>query len=236
VLVRVKAARGEGSYQILALGEGSPSGPAVRQLVDELVRASRPGDALVMAAEFARQLPGSSAKGEVLLAAGKLAERLAGGAANTGGTGLDAAVVHRTSQLLGEPLFDASAGRLRYAGAFEALVQGEGRVAEEASFRLVARAQPCGPTEVARRAAFFAQRFPDSPMAAEAQLLQARAEEEGYWRSGGKDADLLKRSVAAYREAARAKVPEVGAEARKALKRLDVKRPKRLAKPPALCR
>jgi len=230
VLVRVRSTLGEGSYQVLALGQGSASGPAALKLLDALSREGRGAQALVLAAEFARQLPGSSAKGEVLLAAGKLAERLAAAGAP------DPAAAQRAAQLLGEPVYEVAGGKVRYAGAFEALVQGEGRVAEEASFRLVPRAQPCGPNEVARRAAFFLQRFPDSPMAPEARLLQARAEEDGYWRGGGKDGDALKRAQASYREAAKAKAPEVAVEAKKALKRLGGKRPQRPARPPVICR
>jgi hypothetical protein len=230
VLARVRAAEGNGAYQVLALGQGSASGPAALRLLDELAREGRGYQALVLAAEFARHLPGSSAKGEVLLAAGKLAEQLA--AAGTP----DPAVAQRVSQLLGEPLYDTAAGRPRYAGAFEALVQGEGRVAEEASLRLVTRARPCGPTEVARRAAFFLQRFPEAERADEARLLEARAEEEGYWRGGGKDAEALRRAVAAYGRAAAAPSPEASAEGKRALKRLSGKRPQRPAKAIQVCR
>jgi serine/threonine-protein kinase len=231
VLLRVRAARGEGAYQVIALGEGSASGPAALKVLDALARDGRGARGLALAAEIARQLPGSSAKAEVLLAAGKLAERLA-----ASGPAPDAPTVQRVSQLLGEPLYDGAGGRLRYSGAFEALVQGEGRVAEEASLRLVTRARPCGPTEVARRAAFFLQRFPEAEGAGEARLLEARAEEEGYWRGGGKDAEVLRRAAAAYGRAAGAPSPEVSAEGKRALKRLSGKRPQRPAKPIQVCR
>jgi serine/threonine-protein kinase len=231
VLLRVRATRGEGGYQALALGQGSASGPAALKVLDALARDGRGGRGLALAAEMARQLPGSSAKAEVLLAAGKLAERLA-----ASGPAPDAPTTLKVSQLLGEPLYDGAGARLRYAGAFEALVQGEGRVAEEASLRLVTRARPCGPTEVARRAAFFLQRFPEAERADEARLLEARAEEEGYWRAGGKDAEALRRAVAAYGRAAAAPSPEASAEGKRALKRLSGKRPQRPAKAIQVCR
>jgi serine/threonine-protein kinase len=231
VLLRVRAARGEGGYEALALGQGSASGPAALRVLDALAKEGRGVHGLMLAAELARQLPGSSAKAEVLLAAGKLAERLA-----SAGPAPDAAAAQRISQLLGEPLYEGAGARLRYAGAFEALVQGEGRVAEEASFRLVLRARPCGPTEVARRAGFFLQRFPAAERADEARLLEARAEEEGYWRGGGKDAEALRRATAAYGRAADAASPEVSAEGKRALKRLSGKRPQRPGKPIQVCR
>ncbi len=227
VLVRVRAWRGEGAYQALALGQNSASGQAVLKLVDELARADRVGQALVLAAGFAKLLPGSSAKGEVLLAAGRLAERMAGSGAP------DLASAERASQLLGEPVFEVASGKSRYAGAFEALVQGEGRVAEEASFRLITRAGPCGSAEVARRAAFFLQRFPDSPLAPEAQLLVARAEEDLYWRGGARDA--LRRALDAYTQAAKAKKTDAGAEGKKGARRLGAKKPQKPGRPLAVC-
>ena len=227
VLVRVRGRRGEGGYQILALGQGSVSGPAALKLMDELGRSDRAGQALVLAAAFAKFLPGSSAKGEVLLAAGKLAEQMAGSGAP------DLASAERASQLLGEPVFELASGKAHYPGTFEALVQGEGRVAEEASFRLINRAKPCGPAEVARRGNFFLQRFPDSPLAPDARLAVARAEEEAFWRGGGKDA--LRRALDAYEQLVRAKKGEAFAEAKKATRRLSAKKPARGPKPPPVC-
>ena len=227
VLVRVRARRGEGAYQIVALGQGSASGPAALKLVDELARSDRAGQALVLAAAFAKLLPGSSAKGEILLAAGKIAEQMAASGAP------DLAAAERASQLLGEPVFVVATGRARYGGAFEALVQGEGRTAEEASFRLITRARPCGPAEVARRGAFFLARFPDSADAPEARLLVARAEEEAYWRGGTKEA--LRRATEAWEEVARPKKGEGAAEAKKALQRLKAKHPQKPDKLAAIC-
>jgi len=229
VLVRVRASRGEGTYQILALGEGSASGPAALKALDELARADRSGQALVFAAGFAKLVPASSAKGEVLLAAGKLAEQMAASGAP------DLASAQRASELLGDPVFDVASGRARYGGAFEALVQGEGRVAEEASFRLITRARPCGPAEVARRGSFFLTRFPDSASAQDARLLVARGEEETYWRGGAGAKDALRRAADAYGKLARGKKGEGAADAKKALARLQSKKPVRPAKLPALC-
>jgi len=227
VLVRVRAWRGEGAYQVVALGQNGASSQAVLKLVDELSRADRPGQALVLAAGFAKLLPGSPAKGEVLLAAGRLAERMAASGAP------DLAGAERASQLIGEPVLEVASGKARYGGAFEALVQGEGRVAEEASFRLVTRAAPCGPAEVARRATFFLQRFPDSPLAPEAHLLVGRAEEELYWHGGGKDA--LRRALDGYGQAAKAKKTEAGAEGKRGVRRLGAKKPQKPGRPLAVC-
>jgi hypothetical protein len=227
VLVRVRAWRGEGAYQILALGEGSASGPTALKLIDELARSDRGGQALILAAAYAKLLPASSAKGEVLLAAGKLAEQMAASGAP------DLASAERASQLLGEPIFEVGSGKAHYAGAFEALVQGEGRVAEEAGFRLMTRAKPCGPAEVARRGAFFLQRFPDSASARDARVLVARAEEEAYWHGGGKEA--LRRAVDAYEQLAKGKKGDVAIEAKKAARRLEAKKPQKPAKLPPLC-
>jgi hypothetical protein len=229
VLLRVRAARGEGAYRVVALGQGSASGPAALQALGALERDGRGARALAFAAELAQALPGASAKPELMLAAGQLAERLA-----AAGPVADAAAVARASQLLGEPVYEGA--RPRYAGAFEALVQGEGRVAEEASFRLVVRASPCGPAEVARRAAFFLGRFPDGARSAEARVLEARAEEAGYWSGGGRDADALGRARAAWQRAAAAPGPEGGEAARRAVRRLSARRPQRPAQAAPLCR
>jgi len=137
------------------------------------------------------------------------------------------------SQLLGDPIFEATGSRVRYAGAFEALVEGQGRLAEEASFRLILRASPCGPADVARRAGFFLQRHPGSSFAPEARLWLARAEEEAYWRGGGKDA--LRRTVDAYQAVANGK-GDGAAEARKRLKSLQTRKPQRPASPRVVCR
>jgi serine/threonine-protein kinase len=231
VLLRVRAARGEGAYRVVALGQGSASGPAALQVLGELEGDGRGARALAVAAELAQALPGASAKPELMLAAGQLAERLA-----AAGRAADAAAVARASHLLGEPVFEGAGGRARYTGAFEALVQGEGRVAEEASFRLVVRARPCGPAEVARRAAFFLGRFPDGARAAEARVLEARAEEAGYWGGGGRDPDALRRARAAWERAAAAPGPEGAEEARRAVRRLSARRPQRPAQAAPLCR
>jgi hypothetical protein len=231
VLLRVRAARGEGAYRVVALGQGSASGPAALEALGDLERDGRGARALAVAAELARALPGASAKPELMLAAGQLAERLA-----AAGPVADAALVARASHLLGEPIFEGAGARPRYTGAFEALVQGEGRVAEEASFRLVVRASPCGPAEVARRAAFFVGRFPDGARAAEARVLEARAEEAAYWGGGGRDADALRRARAAWERAAAAPGPEGAEEARRAVRRLSARWPQRPARAAPLCR
>jgi len=227
-LLQLRGAKGEGRYDVVALGPGSSSGPAVLRLLEALESDGRATQALELAAGFARLERGSSARTDVLLAAGKLAERLAVGAKPD-----LVKQCERASQLLGDPIFEATGSRVRYAGAFEALVEGQGRLAEEASFRLIMRASPCGPGDVARRAGFFLQRHPGSSFAPEARLWLARAEEEAYWRGGGKDA--LRRAVDAYQAVAKGK-GEGAAEARKRLNALQTRKPQRPASPRVVCR
>jgi hypothetical protein len=226
-LVQLRGAASEGRYEIVALGQGSSSGPAVLKLMEKLEQEGRAPQALELSAGFSRLLPGSSARTDVLLASGKLAERLAA----SGRLDLLQAT-DRAAQLLGEPIFAAGTGQARYAGAFEALVEGQGRFAEEASFRLITRASPCGAGEVERRAAFFLQRFPASAFAPEARLWLARAQEDEYWRGGGPKA--LSRAIDSYRAVAQAK-REGAAEARQRLKRLNAKKPQRPATPQVVC-
>jgi hypothetical protein len=227
-LLQLRAAKGEGQYDVAALGQGSSSGPAVLKLLERLEVEGRGPQALELAAGFVRLLPGSAARTDVLLASGKLAEKLA-----ASGRPEVVQASERAAQLLGEPIFESSSGRARYAGAFEALVEGQGRFAEEASFRLITRATPCGASEVARRATFFLQRFPTSTFAVEARLWLARAQEDEYWRGGGHEA--IRRAIESYQVVARAKV-EGAAEARQRVKRLSAKKPQRPATPRVACK
>ena len=227
-LLQLRGEKGEGRYAVVALGPGSSSGPAVLSLLEELEKDRRAAQGLELAAGFLRMVPGSAARTDILLAAGKLAERLA-----AGGRGEVVQATARASQLLGEPLFETSNGRIRYSGTFEALVEGEGRLAEEASFRLISRATPCGSAEVGRRAAFFLQRYPSSTYANEARLWLARSAEDEYWRSGGKD--HLRRAIDAYQAAAKARWKGAD-EAKKRLKNLKARRPQRPPSPRVVCR
>jgi len=194
VLVQLRADQGAGRYDLLALGPGSASGAAAIALAGALAEARRFPQALELLAGFAQQLPSSPARTEVLLAAGKLAERAAASLPPSA-----AGRFARAEKLLGLPLFTARGG-LRYQGAFEARVEGTGPLAEQASLRLVPLAVPCTPDDVARRAVDFLQRYPDSPLAQEARLWQARALEEAFWK--GRVRGLAVRAVGAYRAAA----------------------------------
>ena len=75
VLLRVKAASGEGAYRVVALGPGADSGNAVLALLRELEAEARVDDALLVAAAFAHLEPASPARGEVLRLAARLVER-----------------------------------------------------------------------------------------------------------------------------------------------------------------
>ncbi len=222
VLLQLRGDKSEGRYDVMALGQSSSSGPAVLSLLDALEKDGRGSEALELAAGFAQLLPGSAARSDVLLAAGKLAERLA-----ASGNAHLARAAERASQLLGQPVFEDAGAKVRYAGSFEALVDGPGRIAEEASFRLVSRAMPCSPADVERRADSFLARFPSSPFAGEARLWRARAQEEEYWRGGGKEP--LRQAIESYHMVARDK-GDLAAEARRQLKKLSGKK---LQRPPS---
>ncbi len=230
VLFQLRGTSGEGRYDIAALGQSSSSGPVVLTLLQALEKDGRAAQALELAAGFVRILPRSAARDDVLLAAGKLAERMAPSGRLAG-----APAVERASRLLGDSIFDNANGRIRYSGAFEAQVrvEGEGRSAEESAWRLVSRATPCSASDVERRATFFLTRFPKSAFAQEARLWLARAQEEEFRLSGSKEA--LRRAVESYRILASDK-GEGGAEARKRLKKLDVRRPARPAASRLVCK
>ncbi|HYQ80201.1 MAG TPA: serine/threonine-protein kinase [Anaeromyxobacteraceae bacterium] len=227
-LVQVRALSGEGRYAAVALGPGSASGAALVRLLEELPRDGRGPQALELAAGYVTLVPGSTVRTDVLVAAGKLAEKLA----PTGRADL-VPVTARASQLLGDAIFETQNGKVRYFGSFEAQVEGQGKLAEEASFRLITRATPCGPAEVERRASYFLERFPDSRFAAEARLWQARALEDAFWSKGSKA--TLQRALEAYRGAARGK-GEVAKEARQRLQKLGGRKPQRPAGPRVVCK
>ncbi len=227
-LLLLRGENGEGRYAVVALGPGSSSAAAVLALLEELDREGRPAQGLELAAAFLRLVPGSASRADVLLAAGKLAESVAAAKGDA------VKATARASQLLGEPIFEVVRGeRARYAGAFEAMVEGHGRLAEEASFRLISRASPCGPAEVGRRAAYFLQRYPASAWAAEARLWQARAAEDEYWRAGTRE--LLRQAVEAYQGVVQARGAGVE-EAKSRLRALGAKRPHRPPGARVVCR
>jgi eukaryotic-like serine/threonine-protein kinase len=221
VLLQLRASSGEGRYDIVALGQSSSSGPAVLALLQTLEKDGHAPQALELAAGFVRILPRSTARDDVLLSAGKLAERIAPAAKLASDP-----AVERASRLLGEAVFEKVEGRQRYAGAFESQVRvgGDGRSAEEASWRLISRATPCTAADVERRASFFLTRFGKSVHAAEARLWLARAQEEEFRLSGSREA--LRRAVDSYRMLT-ATPGEPGAEARRRLKALEIRKPVR---------
>jgi serine/threonine-protein kinase len=215
VLVQLRAAQGTGRYDVLAIGPGSASGAAAIELAEALAGQRRFPQALELLAGFVQQVA-SSARTDVLLAAGRIAERAAAALPASAAPRFE-----RAEKLLGAPIFAARAG-LRYVGAFEARVDGTGPLAEQAALRLVPLAHPCTPDDVVRRAVEFLVRFPESPLAQEARLWQARALEEAYWKSRVRG--LAIRAGAAYRSAALLDGPGK-AEAEARIKALESRRP-----------
>jgi serine/threonine-protein kinase len=225
LLLTLRAERGEGRYDLVSLGAGAKSGATVLALVDELARSGRAPLATELAAAFVRAVPGSAARTDVLLAAGKVAEQAARGATRSG-----ADRYARASELLGVPVLEVSGRTVRYRGAFEALVQGKGRLAEEAGARLVRLAAPCTGADVAARAEAFLAAHSDSVFAPEIRLRRARGLEAAFWAGGGRDRKALARAIEAYREAAAG--PE-RSEAKDRIARLSRKRPQREGSRPA---
>ncbi|HEY6098327.1 MAG TPA: hypothetical protein VIW03_02790, partial [Anaeromyxobacter sp.] len=195
-ILELHAASGEGRYDLLALGEGAASTDALLATVRALAASGRPFAALELAAGHASRLPRAAGRAEVLLAAGRIAEGLAAGLAPGG-----ARLHDRAAQLLGIAIFQEAGAKVAYRGAFEAQVQGEGRAADEAALRLVALAAPCTPDDVAARAAAFLERKPSpaTDLASEARLVRARALEDAYWSSGGKDRGRLDAALGAWK-------------------------------------
>ncbi|HET8539733.1 MAG TPA: serine/threonine-protein kinase [Anaeromyxobacter sp.] len=120
VLVELRAAEGEGRYDLVALGEGAAAGDAALALVGGLADGGRRAPALELAAAYATRLPRAARRGEVLRAAGRVAMAAAPGLAPEGAHAFD-----RAAQLLGTAVFQAGdEGRVSYTGAFEALATG----------------------------------------------------------------------------------------------------------------
>jgi len=230
-LLQLRAASGEGRYDVVALGRGNASGPAAAALVEALAAAGRVPQALELAAGFVANLPDAPGRVDVLLAAGKAAERAAAALRPA-----DLARFARTAQVLGDPLYEAAGAEVRYRGAFEraAAGPGAGRIGEEAAFRLVPLASPCTPEAIAQRATSFLQAHPASEHAGDARLWQAQAFEEAYWRGGGRDRRLLERALASYRVVAQGK-GAAAAQAAERSRRLSGKRPSRDGAP-RVCR
>lgn len=84
VLLRVRAAAGEGGYRVVALGSEGASGRALLSELATLEASGRPAEALLVASAFARLEPGSPARPEVLRVAARLAGSGAGSGAGAG--------------------------------------------------------------------------------------------------------------------------------------------------------
>jgi len=74
VLLRVTAARGHGTYRVVALGPGEASGRAVMAVLRGLEAEGRVDGALLVAATFVHLEPASPARGDVLRLAARLVE------------------------------------------------------------------------------------------------------------------------------------------------------------------
>jgi hypothetical protein len=218
-LLRLKAPHGEGRWTVLALGEEAGSGTAALALAEELTRAGRPEAALEVLAAFARAVPSAPGRTEALLLASRIAETF------DGRPEAEAGKLERASRRLGAPVLVAEEGVLRYRAGYEALVQGTGPAAEAAALKVVAIGAPCGPAEVAARAAAFLKWTPAPTQAPEARRLQARALEALFHaapRAGQPAARLA--AQAAWR-AAEKDGGEVAVEARKRLAALSSAHP-----------
>jgi serine/threonine-protein kinase len=218
VLLQLRAGQGAGRYDVVGLGPGSASGAAAVALAEKLAEERRFPQALELLAGFLHYLPASSARAEALLAAGKIAERAAGVLPGSAVGRFARAGAH-----LGEPIFEARGG-LRYLGAFEARVEPGGPLAEQAELRRIPFASPCTPDIVAQRAVAFLTSHPESPLAQEARLWQARALEEAYWKTRARGFAL--RAIGAYDSAAKLEGPGK-AEATARVKALESRRPSR---------
>ncbi|HET7825341.1 MAG TPA: protein kinase [Anaeromyxobacter sp.] len=119
-IVELRAAAGQGRYDLVALGDGAPSRDAVLATMRALVAAGRPGAALELAAGYASSLPRASGSGEALREAGRIAGALAPSL-----TPVAARAHDRAAQLLGVALFEEEGGKVVYRGAFEAAADGE---------------------------------------------------------------------------------------------------------------
>jgi tRNA A-37 threonylcarbamoyl transferase component Bud32 len=117
-ILELRAASGEGRYDLLALGEGAGSGQAVLGAVRALAAAGRPGAALELAAGWAARLPRAAGRADVLAAAGRIAGDLAPALSPTAARAHD-----RAAQLLGAAVFEVEDGKVVYRGAFEAAAQ-----------------------------------------------------------------------------------------------------------------
>ncbi|WP_242360201.1 protein kinase [Anaeromyxobacter sp. SG17] len=198
VLLEVSALEDAGGYTALALGTDAASGEAALALVRALAGASRAAPALELAAAYAEELPRAAARDAVLLEAGRIAEAAAASLAPEGVAAYDAA-----ARRLGEALFEAADGKVRYLAAFERRIGGAGPLAEEAALRAIALAPPCGAEEVWARAEAVLSRAPaPAPeRAATARVLAARAAEE-LLRAAPADPALRVRAADAWRAVA----------------------------------
>jgi serine/threonine-protein kinase len=113
-LVQLRAASGQGKYEVVALGRGAASGAAVAERVRALAEAGRAPQALELAAAFAAGLPDAASRDDVLRLAGEIAE---GAAARIGVDGV--AAFEHASRLLGTAVLEVADGKVSYRGAFD---------------------------------------------------------------------------------------------------------------------
>jgi hypothetical protein len=121
VIVQLRAAAGEGSYRVAALGSGPASGAAVLSLARGLAAEGRSAAALELAAAYAGTFPDGASRDVLLLAGG-----VAAGAARDLPPGA-IATFDRAGQLLGEAIFEEVGAKVVYRGAFEARAAAAGR-------------------------------------------------------------------------------------------------------------
>jgi hypothetical protein len=120
-ILELRAAAGQGRYDLVALGDGAPSGRAVLATVRALAAAGRASAALELAAGYASIAPRSAGRAEALRAAGRIAGELAPGLSPGAARAHD-----RAAQLLGAPVFEEDGGKIVYRGAFEAAARSDG--------------------------------------------------------------------------------------------------------------
>jgi len=217
-LVRLRAALGEGHYEIMAVGSGEESAPFLRERLGALVAAGRSPAALELAAAFARALPQARGRDEVLIAAGAVAAGLAPALRPDG-----LAPYRPLEKLVERPVFEVVKGAVRYDAAFELMVEGRDAASEQARLTAVRAVAPCRLEEIRTRSRDFLARFPASRSAAEVFLAWARAEDDSFFLTG-RPADL-RGALDAYRAVVAGGEGPGAAEARNRLRALSRPRP-----------
>jgi serine/threonine-protein kinase len=113
-LIRLRGGESRGTYTVISLAGGAPSGPTALEEVRTLAADGRLAPALELAAAVARTLPGLPGRAELLALAGKLAAEAAPGLTPDDLPRFDAA-----GRALGAPIFEQEGKSVRYRGAFD---------------------------------------------------------------------------------------------------------------------